>query len=68
MENSEAYRQVRLNSINVLTVFIEEAWMNCFDVTAFDEEDGVWITDFADTYLLAVELADKIILEVVKEY
>jgi hypothetical protein len=42
--------------------------MNNFSVLVYDEEGGVFIEKFADTYLKATEIADKLFLSVCKKY
>lgn len=60
--------QTKLNSINVLTVEIEENFNNEFSVLAYDNEGGVFLEKFAPTFEKAKEVAKKLHDKIVKEY
>jgi len=68
METSTIYKTKKINSINTITCEIEETFMNNFSVLVYDEEGGVFIEKFANTYLKATEVADKLFSSVCKKY
>lgn len=68
MTTATIYKTKKVNSINTITCEIEETFMNNFSVLVYDEEGGVFIEKFADTYLKATEVADKLFLSVCKKY
>jgi hypothetical protein len=65
---STIYIKKKLNSINTLTIEIEEAFNNNFSIVAYDNEDSVWIEKFADTYEDAKKIAEKLNIKISKEY
>ncbi len=62
------YTQIKLNSINTLTVEIEEAFNNNFSIIAYDTEGGVWVEKFANTYSSAKIVAEKLVKSIIKLY
>lgn len=62
------YKQQKVNSINTLICEIEESYNDNFSIIVYDEEGGVWIEKFADTYTKAVEVAEKLFAKVCKQY
>lgn len=66
--NTTMYKTKKVNSINTITCEIEETFMNNFSVLVYDEEGGVFIEKFANTYLKAIEIADKLFLSVCNKY
>lgn len=60
--------ETKLNSINKLTVEIEENFNNEFSILAYDEEGGVFVEKFAPTFEKAKEAAEKLHNKIVKEY
>lgn len=68
METSTIYKTKKVNSINQITVEIEESFMNNWSVLAYDEEGDVYIEKFAKNYNEAVLIADKLLENICKEY
>lgn len=62
------YKSKKVNSINIITCEIEKTFMDNFSVLVYDEEGGVFIERFADNYLQATEVADKLFSNVCKKY
>ena len=62
------YKILKLNSINTLTVEIDETFMNNYSIVAYDEENGVFIEKFANSYDSATIQADKLISKITKQY
>ncbi len=60
--------ETRLNSINTLTVGIEEYSSNEFYIIACDEERDIWVEKFAPTFEKAKEVAKKLHDKILKEY
>lgn len=68
MTTSTIYKTNKVNSINEITIEIEETFMNNWSILAYDQEGGVFIEKFADTYEEAVVIADKLFIKVCKQY
>jgi hypothetical protein len=68
MTTATIYKTKKVNSINTIICEIEETYMNNFSVLIYDEEGGVFIEKFADSYLKATEVADKLFLSICKKY
>jgi len=68
METSTIYKTKKVNLINTITCEIEKTFMNNFSILVYDEEGDVWIEKFADTYLKATEIADKLFFNICKKY
>jgi hypothetical protein len=62
------YKEKKVNTINTITCVIEETYINNYSILIFDEEGGVWIEKFANTYNEAVVIADKLFLKVCNQY
>jgi hypothetical protein len=62
------YKEKKVNTINTITCVIEETYIDNYSILIFDEEGGVWIEKFADTYNEAVVIADKLFLKVCNQY
>jgi len=62
------YKTKKVNSINTVTVEIEETFINNFSVLIYDNEGGVFIERFAKTYNEATILADKLFFNVCNKY
>ncbi len=58
----------KLNSINTLTVEIEETFSNTFSVLAFDDEGGVWEEYFVKSYDKAVDKSKTVFNKILKQY
>jgi len=54
------YKESKINSINTLTIEIEEDFNESFSVVAYDSEGFIWIEKFAKTIEQAKKLADKL--------
>jgi hypothetical protein len=54
------YLETKINSINTLTIEIEQDFNESFSVLAYDEEGLIWIEKFAKTIEQAKKLADKL--------
>jgi hypothetical protein len=54
------YKETKINSINTLTIEIEEDFNESFSVVAYDSEGFIWIERFAKTMEQAKKLADKL--------
>ena len=69
MENTEIiYKTKKVNSINTITCVIEETFINNFSILIYDDEGGLWIEKFCDTFLESTKLADKLFFNVCKKY
>ena len=59
------YKSEKLNSINTLTILIEEAFNDNFSILAHDEEGEIWVEKFSknleDSKLIAEKLYNKLI-------
>ena len=66
----EAYTvyETKLNSINKLTIEIEEDFNNQYSVVAYDDNNNFFIERFAPTFEQAKEVAKKLHDKIVKEY
>jgi len=62
------YKQIKLNLFNTLTVEIEPNFNDTFSIVAYDEDGEVWKEKFANTYLLAVVVAQELIKSILKQY
>jgi len=62
------YKEKKVNTINTITCVIEKSYIDNYSILIFDEEGGVWIEKFADTYNEAVIIADKLFLKVCNQY
>jgi len=62
------YKSKKVNSINTITCEIDETFMGNFSVVIYDEEGGIFIEEFANTYFKATEIADKLFSEVCNKY
>jgi len=62
------YKEKKVNTINTSTCVIEKSYIDNYSILIFDEEGGVWIEKFADTYNEAVIIADKLFLKVCNQY
>jgi hypothetical protein len=60
--------KTKLNSINVLTIEIEENFSNEYSIVAFDNEGGVFIEKFAKTLEEAKKIAEKLNTTISKKY
>ena len=68
MTTEGIYKTKKVNTINTITCVIEETFMDNYSILIFDEEGGVWIEKFADTYNQAVIIADKLFINVCNKY
>ena len=61
---------ISLNSINVLTVIIEDCPIDKtpFSVLAYDNEGGVWVEKFAATMEQAEIMKNKIVKNIKAQY
>lgn len=62
------YKTKKVNSINTITCEIEQTFMDNFSVLMYDDEGGLWIEKFCDTFLESIQLADKLFSNVCKKY
>lgn len=62
------YKSKKVNSINIINCEIEKTFMDNFSVLVYDNEGGIFIEKFADNYTKAIEVADKLFLNVCKKY
>jgi hypothetical protein len=62
------YKSKKVNSINTITCEIEETFMDNYSIVVYDQEGGVFIERFAENYLKAIEVADKLFSNVCKKY
>jgi hypothetical protein len=62
------YKTKKVNSINTIICEIEKTFMDNFSVLIYDQEGGVFIERFADTYSDATKIADKLFFSVCKKY
>ena len=62
------YKEKKVNTINTITCVIEKSYIDNYSILIFDEEGGVWIEKFADTYNEAVIIADKLFLKGCNQY
>jgi hypothetical protein len=60
--------KTKLNSINVLTIEIEETFSNEYSIVAFDNEGGVFVEKFAKTLEEAKKIAEKLNTAILKKY
>ncbi len=68
MTTSTIYKSKKVNSINEITVEIEETFMNNWSILVYDQEGGIFIEKFADNYDAAVVVADKLFNKICKQY
>jgi hypothetical protein len=68
MTTTSIYKTKKVNSFNTITCEIEETFMNNFSILVYDQEGGIWIEKFADNYLDAVKIADKLFLNCCNKY
>ena len=68
MTTTNIYKQKKVNSINTITVEIEETFNDNFSIIVYDEEGGVWVEKFANNYEKAVEVAEKLFTKTVNQY
>jgi hypothetical protein len=68
METYITYKSQKLNSINTLTIVIEESFNDNFSILAHDEEGGIWIEKFADNLEQAKITAEKLYNKITKLY
>ncbi len=68
MNTPTIYKTKKVNTINTITCEIEKTFMDNFSVLVYDNDGGVFTERFADTYLIATELADKLFLSICKKY
>jgi len=60
------YKETKIDSINTLTIEIEEDFNDSFSVVAYDSEGFIWIEKFADTFQSAEKLAEKLYKKLAK--
>lgn len=60
MDKVIIYKFVKLNSINNLTIEIEESFNDNFSILAYDQEGGIWVEKFAKTLNEAKLIAEKL--------
>ena len=68
METYITYKSEKLNSINTLTIVIEEAFNDNFSILAHDEEGEIWIEKFANNLEQAKLTAEKLYNKIIKLY
>ena len=61
------YKQSKLNSINSLTIEIEENFSDQFSILAYDEEGEIWIEKFEETIESAKVVAEKLYKKLTKK-
>jgi hypothetical protein len=61
------YKQSKLNSINSLTIEIEENFSDQFSILAYDEEGEIWIEKFEKTIESAKVVAEKLYKKLTKK-
>ena len=66
--NATTINSKKVNSINTITVEIEEAFNNNFSIVVFDEQGGLFVEKFAATYEKAVEVANKMFAKACAQY
>ena len=62
------YKTNQVNSINTITCEIEETFMNNFSILIYDNEGGLFVERFADTYEAAKIKADKLFNKYCNQY
>jgi hypothetical protein len=65
---STIYKSKKVNSITVVTVLIEETYMNNFSILCYDDPGDVWVEKFADTLENAQKVADKLFSNICKQF
>jgi hypothetical protein len=68
MTTTTIYKTKKVNSINTITCEIEESYMNNFSILVYDNEGGIFIEKFADTFQDAKQTADKLFNKVCNKY
>lgn len=62
------YKQTKLNSINKLTIEIDETFNDDFSIIAYDDENDIWVEKFAINLESAKIIADKLHDEIINNY
>lgn len=71
MVNNTVYKSKQVNSINTITCEIEDIGntvVSLFSIIVYDNEGGVFIEKFADTYTSAKNKADKLFDKIINQY
>ena len=66
--NSVIYKTKKINTVNTLTVEIEETFSNNYSIVIYDEEGDVFKEKFAKDYESATRIAEKLFNTEYKKY
>jgi hypothetical protein len=68
MNTPTIYATKKVNSINTITVLIEQTFMNNYSILCYDEENEIFVEKFADTYEQAEIIANNLFNKICNEY
>lgn len=66
--NSVIYKTKKINTVNTLTVEIEETFSNNYSIVIYDEEGDVFKEKFSKDYESATIIAEKLFNTEYKKY